>query len=90
MIQATSTHRAILSKLIAIRQSEIKYLLPTQVIFLLTMYELETMRSSVGYPSSLPMYFVNESVNGHAALSGCMDSLVDKVSFRLRYGWIIT
>lgn len=26
------------------------------------------------------MYFVNESVNSHVALSGCMDSLVDKVN----------
>ncbi|KAH8117021.1 hypothetical protein DFH11DRAFT_1687803 [Phellopilus nigrolimitatus] len=76
---AISTHRAMLMKLIPLRHSEIRYLLPSQIIFLLTMYDLEAMRSSIGLPSSLPSYFVNESVNKHSALSICMDSVVDKV-----------
>ncbi|KAI5120463.1 hypothetical protein M0805_006483 [Coniferiporia weirii] len=76
---AIFTHRALLLKLVPLRHSEIRTLLPSQIIFLLTMYDLEAMRSSVGMTSSLPSYFVNESVNKHTALSTCMDAVVDKV-----------
>ncbi|TDL24976.1 atypical/PIKK/PI4K protein kinase [Rickenella mellea] len=76
---AVTNHRVLLTKHIPLRSGEIRYLHPGQILFLLAMYDLEMMRSSVGLPSSLPYYFVNESVNGHTALSSCMDSLAEKV-----------
>ena len=60
--------------------SELRGLLPSQVIFLVTMLELESMRSACVLPASLPTYFVNESVNGSTALSLCMESVADKVA----------
>ncbi|THH11990.1 hypothetical protein EW145_g299 [Phellinidium pouzarii] len=76
---AISTHRALLLKLVPLRHSEVRYLLPSQIIFLLAMYDLEAMRSSFGLPSSLPLYFVNESINRHVHLSACMNAVADKV-----------
>ena len=72
-------HKLTLEKVIPNRHSEIKYLLPSQVIFLLTMHDVESMRSTKGLPSSLPTYFANASLNTHESLSSCMDSVVDKV-----------
>ena len=74
-----------LERAIPNRHSEMRHLLPSQIIFLLTMYDLETMRSTVGLPSSLPTYFVNSSLNSHATLIPCMESIVDKVSLSPTY-----
>ena len=68
-----------MGKLIAHRHSEIRYLNSAQLIFLLAMYHVEVMRSSAGYPSNLPTYFVNQSVNENENLIVCMESLCDKV-----------
>ncbi|KAL5511303.1 STT4 [Sanghuangporus vaninii] len=76
---AIQQHRSLLLKLVPSHHSEIRYRLPSQIIFLLTMHDLEAMRSAAGYPSSLPLYFVNESVNTHDALSSCMNSVTEKV-----------
>lgn len=79
-VQIIQKHRLLLQKQLPTRHGDIRHLLPSQIIFLLTMGDIEAMRSSVGFPSSLPLYFVNTSVNGQANLSSCMDGIVDKVT----------
>ncbi|KAF9067556.1 hypothetical protein BDP27DRAFT_1328569 [Rhodocollybia butyracea] len=74
-----SKHRASLIKHISLRSSDIRGLSSGQVIFLLTMHDTESMRSAAGLTSSLVSYFVNESLNRHAALSACMESIAEKV-----------
>ncbi|KAH9843165.1 atypical/PIKK/PI4K protein kinase [Rhodofomes roseus] len=74
-----SKHRSLLAKHIPIRVSEIRYLLPGQVIFLLCMHDLENMRSAAGLPSSLVTFFVNNGLNKNASLQACMESVAEKV-----------
>ncbi|TFK42384.1 hypothetical protein BDQ12DRAFT_676115 [Crucibulum laeve] len=74
-----SKHRTCLTKHIALRAADIRYLSSGQVIFILTMHDIESLRSAAGLPSSLVTYFVNESLNRHDALSACMDSVAEKV-----------
>ncbi|KAG8969691.1 phosphatidylinositol-4- kinase [Tulasnella sp. 419] len=76
---AISQHRATLTKHILLRAAEIKYLSPGQVIFLLTLHDIETLRSSMDLPASLTTYFVNEGMNKSAALASCMDAVAEKV-----------
>ena len=66
-------------KLIPLRTSEIKSLNSSQVVFLLTMHDLESFRSAQGLPSSLPSYFTNTGLNKSASLRGCMESIAEKV-----------
>ena len=77
--QAVSKHRGILAKLIPVRSSEIRSLNNSQVVFLLTIHDLESFRSAQGLPSSLPSYFTNSDLNKNAPLRGCMESIADKV-----------
>jgi phosphatidylinositol 4-kinase len=72
-------HRTLLNKHIPLRAHEIRTLSPGQIIFLLTLHEMESMRSSTGRPSSLVTYFLNESLNQNAGLSTCMESIAEKV-----------
>jgi phosphatidylinositol 4-kinase A len=78
-IQVVSKHRAHLTKHISLRGSEIRHLSPGQIMFLLTMHDMESMRSAAGLPSSLVFYFINSGLNGHYGLSVCMDSIAEKV-----------
>jgi phosphatidylinositol 4-kinase len=50
-----------------------------EVIFLLTMHDLEGMRATAGLPSSLVPYFTNNSINSRTDLSACLDSMAEKV-----------
>ena len=59
--------------------SEIRTLNNSQVVFLLTMHDLESFRSAQGLPSSLPSYFKNTGLNKNAPLRGCMESIAEKV-----------
>lgn len=77
--QAISKHRGILAKLIPLRSSEIRSLNNGQVVFLLTMHDLECFRSAQGLPSSLPSYFTNTGLNKNVSLRGCMESIAEKV-----------
>ena len=43
------------------------------------MHDMESMRSAAGLPSSLVSYFTNDSINKHAGLSACMESVAEKV-----------
>ncbi|KAF9526949.1 hypothetical protein CPB83DRAFT_856867 [Crepidotus variabilis] len=74
-----SKHRNALTKYISYRASDIRYLSSGQVIFINTLHDVESMRSAAGYPSSLVSYFINESLNEHPGLSGCMESVAEKV-----------
>jgi len=77
--QAISKHRGILAKLIPLRSSEIRSLNNSEVVFLLTMHDLESFRSAQGLPSSLPSYFTNTDLNRNVSLRGCMESIAEKV-----------
>ncbi|KAI0934808.1 hypothetical protein AcW1_006214 [Taiwanofungus camphoratus] len=72
-------HRALLTKHIPVRLSEIRYLLPGQVIFLLCMHDIESMRSASGLPSSIMSYFVNNGLNNNVALCQCTEAVAEKV-----------
>ncbi|PPQ71810.1 hypothetical protein CVT24_006200, partial [Panaeolus cyanescens] len=72
-------HRSVLTRYITYRASDIKYLSPSQVIFVLTLHDIESLRSASGYPASLVSYFVNHSLNNHPGLSACMEAIGEKV-----------
>ncbi|KAG7448129.1 uncharacterized protein BT62DRAFT_930208 [Guyanagaster necrorhizus] len=72
-------HKSSLTRHIPLRTSDIRSLSSGQIVFLLTMHDMETMRSAAGLPSSLATYFVNDSLNRHLGLSSCMDSIAEKV-----------
>lgn len=44
------------------------------------MHDIEIMRASEGLPSSLVTYFINDSLNGNAILSACMEGIAEQVS----------
>ncbi|ELU44766.1 phosphatidylinositol 4-kinase beta [Rhizoctonia solani AG-1 IA] len=77
--QVVARHRVTLSKFIPTRGTDIRYLTPTQIIFLLTMHDLENMRAKMFLPSSLVWYFSNEGLNKNAPLTASMDSISEKV-----------
>ncbi|KAH9852668.1 atypical/PIKK/PI4K protein kinase [Lenzites betulinus] len=74
-----SRHRALLTKHVPLRAGEVRSLLPGQVLFLLAMHDIESMRSATGLPSSLVWYFVNKGVNKTTGLLLCMESVAEKV-----------
>jgi hypothetical protein len=77
--QVILKHRAALTRHIALRAGDIRYLSPGQIIFLLTMHDMESMRSAAGLPSSLVTYFTNLGLNSHPGLNACMESIAEKV-----------
>ncbi|KAK7038059.1 hypothetical protein R3P38DRAFT_3311292 [Favolaschia claudopus] len=74
-----SKHKSSLTTHIALRSSDIRSLSSGQIIFLLTMHDMESMRSAAGLTSSLVSYFINDSLNKHPGLSACMESIAEKV-----------
>lgn len=52
---------------------------PGQIIFLLCMHDLESMRAAAGQCSSLVSYFTNNSLNKLNSLVLCMDAIAEKV-----------
>ncbi|KZT09606.1 atypical/PIKK/PI4K protein kinase [Laetiporus sulphureus 93-53] len=74
-----SHHRLLLAKYIPLRISEIRSLLPGQIVFLLAMHDMESMRSAGGLPSSVVSYFINNGLNKNTALSACVDSVAEKI-----------
>lgn len=77
--QVISKHRTSLTKHITLRTSEIRSLSSGQIVFLLTMHDVESMKSAAGLPSSLLSYFTNVSLNKNTGLSSCMESVAEKV-----------
>ncbi|EMD38197.1 hypothetical protein CERSUDRAFT_113350 [Gelatoporia subvermispora B] len=74
-----ATHRALLTKLIPQRLSETRNLNPGQIIFLLSMHDIEAMRSALGLPASLVNYFANNGLNNNTGLFNCMEAIAEKV-----------
>ena len=74
-------HRTYLIRHIPSTASDLRSLTTGQVIFILTMHDIETMRSAAGLPSSLVSYFVNSSLNNQSGLNTCMDAVADNVHF---------
>ncbi len=72
-------HRGLLNKYLPFKHAEIRSLSSGEVIFLLTMHDLEGMRATAGLPSSLVPYFTNNSINSRTDLSACLDSMAEKV-----------
>ncbi len=78
-LQVILKHKTSLTRHIPLRTSDIRSLSSGQIVFLLTMHDMETMRSAAGLTSSLVTYFVNDSLNRHLGLSSCMDAIAEKV-----------
>ncbi|KAF8334229.1 uncharacterized protein EI90DRAFT_3051526 [Cantharellus anzutake] len=74
-----SHHKATLLNSFKTRVSEVKHLTPAQVVFLLSMDDIEGLRAAGGLPSALPGYFVNADVNSNIHLSACMELLADSI-----------
>lgn len=74
-------HRAYLMRRVPSSTNDLRSLTTGQVIFLLTMHDIETMRSAAGLPSSLVSYFINSSLNKQNGLNVCMDAVADNVCF---------
>ncbi|PWN49925.1 hypothetical protein IE53DRAFT_331217 [Violaceomyces palustris] len=72
------SQRKSLSALIPNHASEIRSFSYAQVTFLSTIYNLECLRSSMGRPSMILWYFVNDGLNT-SSLVGSMQSIADKV-----------
>lgn len=74
-----SKQRIRLTKYIMLRSSELRSLSSGQVIFLLAMHDIESLRASEGLPSSLVTYFINDTFNKSPVLSVCMEGIAEKV-----------
>ncbi|KAI0064541.1 hypothetical protein BV25DRAFT_1930940 [Artomyces pyxidatus] len=72
-------HRALLAKLLQYHSTESRSMSPGQVILLLAMHDIESMRSAAGLVSSLLSYFTNNSLNSSPELNACMDAMAEKV-----------
>ncbi|KAF9446332.1 hypothetical protein P691DRAFT_708828 [Macrolepiota fuliginosa MF-IS2] len=68
-----------LTRYIALRSSELRSLSTGQIIFLLAMHDIESMKALEGLPSSLVTYFINDSLNNNAVLSACMEGIAEQV-----------
>ncbi|KXN92250.1 Phosphatidylinositol 4-kinase stt4 [Leucoagaricus sp. SymC.cos] len=71
--------RTRLTKYIMLRSSELRSLSTGQVVFLLAMHDIESLRALEGLPSSLVTYFINESLNKNPVLSACMEGIAEQV-----------
>ena len=68
-----------MAKLILLGPSEILSLNSSEVVFLLTMHDLESFRSAQDLPSSLPSYFTNTGLNEDVLLRCCVEYIAEKV-----------
>ena len=80
--QVIIKHRNLLATYNPFRPGDVRYLSPGQVIFVLTMYDIESMRSAAGCPSSLVSWFINDSLNKQQTLNSCMEAVAEKVTFQ--------
>ncbi|OZJ03933.1 hypothetical protein BZG36_03611 [Bifiguratus adelaidae] len=72
------TMRNTLSNLLPTHAKEIYYFTFPQIVFLLAVYYIETMRSRRGNCTFVLRYFMNDGVN-KSKLVGCLDTIADKV-----------
>ncbi|XP_006457944.1 hypothetical protein AGABI2DRAFT_64231 [Agaricus bisporus var. bisporus H97] len=68
-----------LTKYLTLRSSDLRTLSTGQVIFLLAMHDIESMRALEGLPSSLVTYFINDSLNRNNVLIACMEGIAEQV-----------
>ncbi|KAF8932770.1 phosphatidylinositol-4- kinase [Dissophora ornata] len=73
-----SSMRATLASYLPGQTSEIKSLSSAKVVFLLSVYHVETMRSRQGNCSFILKYFMNSVVND-GGLSTCLEAIADQV-----------
>ncbi|KAG9323613.1 hypothetical protein KVV02_006902 [Mortierella alpina] len=73
-----SSMRATLASYLPAQTSEIKSLSSAKVVFLLSVYHVETMRSRQGNCSFILKYFMNAGVND-GGLSTCLEAIADQV-----------
>ena len=78
--QVILKHRTLLASYNPYRPGDVRYLSPGQVIFVLTMHDIESMRSAAGCPSSLVSWFINDSLNKQQTLNSCMEAVAEKVT----------
>ncbi|KAF9427764.1 phosphatidylinositol-4- kinase, partial [Podila epigama] len=70
--------RATLASYLPAQTYEIKSLTSAKVVFLLSVYHVETMRSRQGNCSFILKYFMNSGVND-AGLAACLEAIADQV-----------
>jgi len=70
--------RATLASYLPAQTNEIKTLSSAKVVFLLSVYHVETMRSRQGNCSFMLKYFMNSGVND-GGLSTCLEAIADQV-----------
>ncbi|KAG0329284.1 phosphatidylinositol-4- kinase, partial [Podila horticola] len=70
--------RATLASYLPAQTYEIKSLTSAKVVFLLSVYHVETMRSRQGNCSFILKYFMNSGVND-TGLSNCLEAIADQV-----------
>jgi phosphatidylinositol 4-kinase len=80
LYQVLVKQRNRLTKYIILRSSELRTLSTSQVIFLLTMHDIESLRALEGLPSSLVTYFINDNLNKNVVLNACMEGIAEQVS----------
>ncbi|KAF9148200.1 phosphatidylinositol-4- kinase [Linnemannia schmuckeri] len=73
-----SSMRTTLASFLPAQTSEIKTLSSAKVVFLLSVYHVETMRSRQGNCSFILKYFMNSGVND-GGLSTCLEAIADQV-----------
>jgi phosphatidylinositol 4-kinase len=88
--QVVFKQRVRLTKYLSLRSSDLRTISTGQIIFLLAMHDIETMRALEGFPSSLVTYFINDSLNKNHVLSTCMEGIADQVSRKLCPHHIVT
>jgi phosphatidylinositol 4-kinase len=77
--QVIPKHRTLLTQRMPQHGHEIRALSSGQVIFLLTMHDIENMRSAAGFPSMLMTYFTNSALAKYTGLATCMEATAEKV-----------
>lgn len=75
---ALEEQRKLAAQLVPAQSNTTKVLKLPEIVFLLTIYNVEIIRSCLGRPSMLLWYFVNEGLNS-SRLVDAMDGIADKV-----------
>ncbi|CDS12547.1 hypothetical protein LRAMOSA04741 [Lichtheimia ramosa] len=76
--QNVSSMRQKLTSFLPSLASEIKYFSFAQVVFALSFYHIEMMRSRMGDCSYVLRYFMNEGLN-NSSLANCLENIADRV-----------
>ncbi|KAI8063818.1 hypothetical protein BC940DRAFT_327279 [Gongronella butleri] len=72
--------QGMLTDILPARTSEIRALSYAQVVFLLTVYHVESRRSMMGNTSFILRYFMNDSLLVRGPMNSCLDAILDLVT----------